>query len=104
MCEHECCGEKPLPGAPALRELELRLGRFFFVRTDPRRNILSNCYLGRDGRFSGRFVMVGTIRRFSRFLSEATDMPCKRTWGAMCRRSMVSHAVDLGQRVEAATS
>ena len=27
--QHECCWEKPLPGAPALRELELRLGRVF---------------------------------------------------------------------------
>ena len=37
---HACVGEKPLPGAPALRALELRRMGFFFVRTYPRRNVL----------------------------------------------------------------
>ena len=50
---HECVGEKPLPGAPALRALELRPNGFFLVRTYLRRNVLSDCYLAGDGRFSG---------------------------------------------------
>jgi len=37
----------------------------------------------RDGRFWGRFVLVRVIRRFSRFFSKATDMSCKRKWGAI---------------------
>ena len=43
-----------------------------------------------DGRFSGRFVFVRMIIRISRFLSKATDMRCKRRWGAMRRGSLAS--------------
>ena len=34
---HACVGEKPLPGAPALRALELRRMGFFFVGIVPKR-------------------------------------------------------------------
>jgi len=52
--------------------------------------------LRRDGIFSGRFVFVRVIRRFSLFLSKATDMLRKRRWGAMRRSSLASAEGDFG--------
>jgi len=46
--------------------------------------------LTQDGRFSSRLVPVRTIRRVTLFLSNATDMACKRNGGALRRSSLAS--------------
>jgi len=59
--------------------------------------------LRRDGRSWGRFVFVSVIRRFWQFLSNATDMLCKRSWGPMRRSSLASDEGDFGQPGKALT-
>jgi len=78
---HACVGEKLLPGAPALRGLELRQMGFCFVVRIGDTTSYKICTYARREILRAIRLLEGHQTPFGVFLSKTLDLPRMRRWG-----------------------